>query len=38
MRAPDDTVIKAGQILLSVEGVSLSFGGVKAIRNVSFDI
>ena len=38
MRAPDDTVIKAGQTLLSVEGVSLSFGGVKAIRNVSFDI
>jgi branched-chain amino acid transport system ATP-binding protein len=38
MRAPDETTIKAGQILLSVEGVSLSFGGVKAIRNVSFDI
>ncbi len=38
MRAPDDTEIKAGQTLLSVEGVSLSFGGVKAIRNVSFDI
>jgi branched-chain amino acid transport system ATP-binding protein len=38
MRAPDETVIKAGQTLLSVENVSLSFGGVKAIRNVSFDI
>jgi len=38
MRAPDDSTIKAGQTLLSVEGVSLSFGGVKAIRNVSFDI
>jgi branched-chain amino acid transport system ATP-binding protein len=38
MRAPDDSTIKAGQILLSVESVSLSFGGVKAIRNVSFDI
>ena len=38
MRAPDDTTIKAGQTLLSVEDVSLSFGGVKAIRGVSFDI
>jgi branched-chain amino acid transport system ATP-binding protein len=38
MRAPDDSVIKAGQTLLSVENVSLSFGGVKAIRGVSFDI
>jgi branched-chain amino acid transport system ATP-binding protein len=38
MRAPDDSTIKAGQTLLSVESVSLSFGGVKAIRNVSFDI
>lgn len=38
MRAPDDTTIKAGQTLLSVENVSLSFGGVKAIRGVSFDI
>jgi len=38
MRAPHDSTIKAGQTLLSVEGVSLSFGGVKAIRNVSFDI
>ncbi len=38
MRAPDDTSIKAGQTLLSVQNVSLSFGGVKAIRGVSFDI
>jgi branched-chain amino acid transport system ATP-binding protein len=38
MRAPDESTIKAGQTLLSVEGVSLSFGGVRAIRNVSFDI
>src|ERR1700754_917858 len=38
MRAPDDSTIKAGQTLLSVEDVSLSFGGVKAIRGVSFDI
>jgi branched-chain amino acid transport system ATP-binding protein len=27
-----------GEVLLSVENVSLSFGGVKAIRGVSFDI
>jgi branched-chain amino acid transport system ATP-binding protein len=38
MRAPDESAIKAGQTLLSVENVSLSFGGVKAIRGVSFDI
>ncbi|MCW5682236.1 MAG: ABC transporter ATP-binding protein [Xanthobacteraceae bacterium] len=38
MRAPDKNAIQAGQTLLSVENVSLSFGGVKAIRNVSFDI
>lgn len=38
MRAPEESAIKAGQTLLSVESVSLSFGGVKAIRNVSFDI
>jgi branched-chain amino acid transport system ATP-binding protein len=29
---------RIGDVLLSVENVSLSFGGVKAIRNVSFDI
>ena len=28
----------AGEILLSVEDMSLSFGGIKAIREVSFDI
>ncbi len=38
MRAPDGSTINAGQTLLAVENVSLSFGGVKAIRNVSFDI
>ena len=27
-----------GSVLLAVENVSLSFGGVKAIRDVSFDI
>jgi branched-chain amino acid transport system ATP-binding protein len=30
--------IEQGSVLLSVENVSLSFGGVKAIRDVSFDI
>ena len=30
--------IAAGDVLLSVENVSLSFGGVKAISDVSFDI
>jgi branched-chain amino acid transport system ATP-binding protein len=28
----------SGEVLLSVENVSLAFGGVKAIRDVSFDI
>jgi len=30
--------IKPGDVLLTVQDVSLSFGGVKAIRGVSFDI
>ena len=30
--------VEEREVLLSVENVSLSFGGVKAIRNVSFDI
>ncbi len=38
MRAPDAKPVAAGEILLSVENVSLSFGGIKAIRDVSFDI
>src|SRR4051794_1791511 len=33
MRAPD-----ANEILLQVENVSLSFGGVKALTDVSFDV
>jgi branched-chain amino acid transport system ATP-binding protein len=33
MRMPD-----ASEILLEVQGVSLAFGGVKALRDVSFDI
>jgi branched-chain amino acid transport system ATP-binding protein len=38
VRAPSQSDIAAGDVLLSVEDVSLSFGGVKAIRGVSFDI
>jgi branched-chain amino acid transport system ATP-binding protein len=30
--------IAAGEVLLSLENVSLSFGGVRALRDVSFDI
>jgi branched-chain amino acid transport system ATP-binding protein len=39
MRAPGgkDGLV-AGDVLLAVDGVSLSFGGVKAITDVSFDI
>jgi branched-chain amino acid transport system ATP-binding protein len=38
MRAPAGTDVVAGEVLLSVEGVSLAFGGVKAVTGVSFDI
>jgi branched-chain amino acid transport system ATP-binding protein len=38
MRAPAANEIAAGEVLLSVEDVSLSFGGVHALRDVSFDI
>ena len=42
MRAPDGVKSEAttavGDVLLSVEDVSLSFGGVKAVSGVSFDI
>ncbi|HXW25268.1 MAG TPA: ABC transporter ATP-binding protein [Xanthobacteraceae bacterium] len=38
MRAPSGREVLAGDVLLSVENVSLSFGGVKAISDVSFDI
>jgi branched-chain amino acid transport system ATP-binding protein len=38
MRAPAGLDIAAGDMLLSVEDVSLSFGGVKAVSGVSFDI
>jgi branched-chain amino acid transport system ATP-binding protein len=37
VRAPSGEV-EAGQVLLALENVSLAFGGVKAIRDVSFDI
>jgi branched-chain amino acid transport system ATP-binding protein len=38
MRAPTASNIAAGEVLLAVENVSLSFGGVRALRDVSFDI
>jgi branched-chain amino acid transport system ATP-binding protein len=38
MRAPGGPEVSAGGVLLSVDDVSLSFGGVKAVSNVSFDI
>jgi len=33
-----NTTIAPGEVLLALDDVSLSFGGVKAIRNVGFDI
>ena len=38
MRAPAASDIAAGEVLLSVKDVSLAFGGVRALRDVSFDI
>jgi branched-chain amino acid transport system ATP-binding protein len=38
MRAPQGNDIVAGDVLLSLENVSLAFGGVKAISDVSFDV
>src|SRR5215207_6579052 len=38
MRAPDSPVVAKGDALLAVENVSLGFGGVKALSDVSFDI
>jgi branched-chain amino acid transport system ATP-binding protein len=38
MRAPTEQGIAAGEVLLSVDNISLSFGGVKAVSGVSFDI
>uniref|UniRef100_UPI0013DB7AB3 ATP-binding cassette domain-containing protein n=2 Tax=Pseudomonadota TaxID=1224 RepID=UPI0013DB7AB3 len=38
MRGPSPTDIAAGEVILAVEHVSLAFGGVKALTDVSFDI
>jgi branched-chain amino acid transport system ATP-binding protein len=38
VRAPSGREVLAGEVLLSLENVSLTFGGVKAISDVSFDI
>jgi branched-chain amino acid transport system ATP-binding protein len=38
MRAPAAGDVAAGEVLLSVERVSLAFGGVRALVEVSFDI
>src|SRR6187399_259374 len=38
MRAPGGPEVAVGDVLLAVENVSLSFGGVKAVSDVSFDI
>jgi branched-chain amino acid transport system ATP-binding protein len=38
MRAPGGPDVAVGDVLLSVENVSLSFGGVKAVSDVSFNI
>ena len=38
MRAPAGNTMEAGDLLLAVDNVSLAFGGVRALRDVSFDI
>jgi branched-chain amino acid transport system ATP-binding protein len=38
MRSPSGPGVAAGEVLLAVENVSLAFGGVKAVSDVSFDI
>ena len=38
MRATGGPEVAVGDVLLSVEDVSLSFGGVKAVSGVSFDV
>jgi branched-chain amino acid transport system ATP-binding protein len=38
MRAPTGQQVGVGEVLLAVENVSLSFGGVQALTNVSLDI
>ncbi|HEU4985939.1 MAG TPA: ABC transporter ATP-binding protein [Rhizobiaceae bacterium] len=37
LTAPDDGIVK-GAVLLEVHNVSLAFGGVKAITDISFDV
>jgi branched-chain amino acid transport system ATP-binding protein len=34
----EDDGLNPGDVMLKVENVSLSFGGVKAISDISFDI
>jgi branched-chain amino acid transport system ATP-binding protein len=38
MRGPGGAEVASGDVLLAVENVSLAFGGVKAVSDVSFDI
>jgi branched-chain amino acid transport system ATP-binding protein len=38
MRAPSGPDVAVGDVLLSVENVSLAFGGVNAVSDISFDI
>ena len=38
MSAAEQATVSAGDVLLQIDNISLSFGGVKAIRDVSFDI
>jgi branched-chain amino acid transport system ATP-binding protein len=38
VRAPAGSSIAAGDLLLAADSVSLAFGGVRALRDVSFDI
>src|SRR5580658_103006 len=38
MRAPSSREAAVGEVLLAVEDVSLTFGGVRALNGVSFDI
>ena len=38
MSAAEQLDLAKGDVLLDIQNISLSFGGVKAIRNVSFDI
>ncbi len=38
MKPPDEPMVGQGESLLAVDNVSLAFGGVKAINDISFDI